>query len=97
MHPAVHSESGGYALGRGRSASLSEHAPLSPQSSVTSSGSGGSDSHHDEGPQPVRDSFLEEGTGMRGQSCLVVVWCVVNGFRFSLYRGIKVLDRDRWR
>ncbi|KAI8788050.1 protein Smaug 1 [Biomphalaria glabrata] len=43
----------------------SDHAPLSPQSSVSSSGSGGSDSHHDDGPQPSRDSFLEEGSGMR--------------------------------
>ncbi|CAG5127001.1 unnamed protein product, partial [Candidula unifasciata] len=42
-----------------------EHAPLSPQSSVTSSGSGGSDFHHEDGPQPSRDSFLEEGSGMR--------------------------------
>ncbi|BFZ06840.1 hypothetical protein BsWGS_09879 [Bradybaena similaris] len=42
-----------------------EHAPLSPQSSVTSSGSGGSDSHHEDGPQPSRDSFLEDGSGMR--------------------------------
>ena len=43
----------------------SDHAPLSPQSSVTSSGSG--ESHHDDGPQPIRDSFLEEGSGMRGK------------------------------
>ncbi|CAL1527783.1 unnamed protein product [Lymnaea stagnalis] len=42
-----------------------DHAPLSPQSSVTSSGSGGSDSHQDDGPQPSRDSFLEDGSGMR--------------------------------
>ncbi|XP_041353331.1 protein Smaug homolog 1-like isoform X2 [Gigantopelta aegis] len=46
----------------------SDHAPLSPQSSVTSSGSG--ESHHDDGPQPIRDSFLEEGSGMRD----VPVW-----------------------
>ncbi|KAH9490320.1 hypothetical protein Btru_034964 [Bulinus truncatus] len=45
----------------------SDHAPLSPQSSVTSSGSGGSDSHHDDGPPPSRDSFLEDGSGMRGE------------------------------
>ncbi|KAK7104061.1 protein Smaug homolog 1-like [Littorina saxatilis] len=66
MHPAVQGGSGGPVVGRGRSPSLTEHAPLSPQSSVTSSGSGGSDSqHHDDGPQPIRDSFLEEGSGMR--------------------------------
>ncbi|XP_076443190.1 protein Smaug homolog 2-like isoform X2 [Babylonia areolata] len=52
-------------VGRGKSPCVAEHAPLSPQSSVTSSGSGGSDSHHDDGPQPIRDSFLEEGSGMR--------------------------------
>ncbi|KAL8604800.1 hypothetical protein ACOMHN_028428 [Nucella lapillus] len=52
-------------VGGGRPPSLLDHAPLSPQSSVTSSGSGGSDCHHDDGPQPIRDSFLEEGSGMR--------------------------------
>lgn len=67
MHSSVTGGPGGLAIGRGRSPSFTEHAPLSPQSSVTSSGSGGSDSHHDDGPQPVRDSFLEEGSGMRGQ------------------------------
>lgn len=41
-----------------------EHAPLSPQSSITSSGSS-SDTHHEDGPQPVRNSFLEERSGMR--------------------------------
>lgn len=41
-----------------------EHAPLSPQSSITSSGSS-SDTHQEDGPQPVRNSFLEEGSGMR--------------------------------
>ncbi|GFS25345.1 protein Smaug homolog 1-like [Elysia marginata] len=51
-----------------RSGQYSDHAPLSPQSSVTSSGSGGSDSQlHllEDGPQPTRDSFLEPGSGMR--------------------------------
>lgn len=43
-----------------------EHAPLSPQSSITSSGSS-SDTHHEDGPQPVRNSFLEERSGMRGK------------------------------
>lgn len=70
MHPAVDGGSERFVVGRGRSPSLTEHAPLSPQSSVTSSGSGGSDSHHDDGPQPIRDSFLEEGSGMRD----VPVW-----------------------
>ena len=70
MHPAVQGGSGGLVVGRGRSPSLTEHAPLSPQSSVTSSGSGGSDVNHDDGPQPIRDSFLEEGSGMRGE-CLL--------------------------
>lgn len=65
MHSSVHVGPGILVHDR-RSPSLStEHAPLSPQSSVTSSGSGGSDSHHDDGPQPLRDSFLEEGSGMR--------------------------------
>ncbi|XP_005108204.2 protein Smaug homolog 1 [Aplysia californica] len=48
-----------------RSQQYPDHAPLSPQSSVTSSGSGGSDGHQEDGPQPMRDSFLEEGSGMR--------------------------------
>ncbi|XP_067680249.1 protein Smaug homolog 1-like isoform X1 [Haliotis asinina] len=53
-------------LSRGNSNnSTCEHAPLSPQSSITSSGSG-SDTHPDDGgPQPVRNSFLEDGSGMR--------------------------------
>ncbi|GFO35431.1 protein smaug homolog 1-like [Plakobranchus ocellatus] len=59
QHPILSSRSGQY----------SEHAPLSPQSSVTSSGSGGSDSHClqllEDGPQPSRDNFLEPGSGMR--------------------------------
>ncbi|XP_036367457.1 protein Smaug homolog 1-like isoform X2 [Octopus sinensis] len=44
--------------------STSDHAPLSPQSSVTSSGSG-SDTHQDEGGQPIRNSFTEPGSGMQ--------------------------------
>jgi hypothetical protein len=43
-----------------------EHAPLSPQSSITSSGSS-CDTHQEDGPQPFRNSFLEEGSGMRGE------------------------------
>ncbi|XP_048734803.1 protein Smaug homolog 1-like isoform X2 [Ostrea edulis] len=52
---------------RGRSQSItfeqvqSGHPPLSPQSSITSSGS--SDTHHD--MESVKNSFLEEGSGMR--------------------------------
>lgn len=41
-----------------------EHAPLSPQSSITSSGSS-SDTHQEDGPQPTRNSFLEGRSGMR--------------------------------
>ncbi|XP_036397886.1 protein Smaug homolog 1 isoform X1 [Megalops cyprinoides] len=45
-----------------------DHAPLSPQSSVASSGSGGSE-HLEEGPGPGsgvhRSTFHEEGSGMR--------------------------------
>ncbi|XP_021341894.1 protein Smaug homolog 1-like isoform X2 [Mizuhopecten yessoensis] len=51
---------------RGRSHSMtSDHAPLSPQSSITSSSSSSGDTHHEDGPQPVKNSFLEEGSGMR--------------------------------
>ena len=70
--------------GRGHSPACNEHAPLSPQSSVTSSGSGGSDAHQDDGPQPVRDSFLDEGSGMRGES---VCQCM------SLCCAVTVNDR----
>ena len=41
------------------------HAPLSPQSSVTSSGSG-SDTHDTD--QPQRNTFLEECSGMKGNA-----------------------------
>ena len=40
--------------------------PLSPQSSVTSSGSG-SDTHPDDCGLHDRNTFLEEGSGMRGE------------------------------
>lgn len=44
---------------------VSDHAPLSPQSSTASSGSG-SDTHPDDiPPQPTRNTFMEEGSGMR--------------------------------
>ncbi|GAB1604453.1 protein Smaug homolog 1-like [Argonauta hians] len=43
--------------------STPDHAPLSPQSSVTSSGSG-SDTHQEEVGQPIRNSFTESGSGM---------------------------------
>lgn len=51
---------------RGRSHSMtSDHAPLSPQSSITSSSSSSGDTHQDDGPQPVKNSFLEDCSGMR--------------------------------
>lgn len=50
--------------GPGRPPSESEHAPLSPQSSTASSGSG-SDGHVDESQHPLRNTFMEEGSGMR--------------------------------
>lgn len=47
-----------------------DHAPLSPQSSIASSGSGGSE-HLEEaglgGSSLHRSSFHEEGSGMRGE------------------------------
>ena len=52
--------------GRPRSG-LSEHPPLSPQSSTASSGSG-SDTHvEDVQHHSVRNTFMEEGSGMRGK------------------------------
>ncbi|XP_007886325.1 protein Smaug homolog 1 isoform X1 [Callorhinchus milii] len=49
--------------GRGPQCIPSDHAPLSPQSSVASSGSGGSEHLED---QPVsRNTFQEEGSGMK--------------------------------
>lgn len=44
---------------------LSDHAPLSPQSSTASSGSG-SDGHAEDPLHPSRNTFMEEGSGMRG-------------------------------
>ena len=60
--------------GPGRPCSgLSDHAPLSPQSSTASSGSG-SDTHVDDVPhQPIRNTFMEEGSGMRGELPLSVL------------------------
>ena len=56
--------------GRPRSG-LSEHPPLSPQSSTASSGSG-SDTHvEDVQHHSVRNTFMEEGSGMRGES---IIW-----------------------
>jgi len=54
------------AHGTGSSAMHHEHAPLSPQSSVTSSGSG-SDTHLDDasGQSQHRNTFLEDGSGMK--------------------------------
>ena len=72
MHPAVQGSVPAILSHDRRSPSLTEHAPLSPQSSVTSSGSGGSDCPHDDGPQPIRDSFMEEGSGMRGNQMIIL-------------------------
>lgn len=49
-----------------------DHAPLSPQSSIASSGSGGSEHLEEAGlgggcSGLHRSSFLEEGSGMRGE------------------------------
>ncbi|XP_052273565.1 protein Smaug homolog 2-like isoform X2 [Dreissena polymorpha] len=49
---------------------LSDHAPLSPQSSTASSGSGSDLQGEDCGPHPARNTFVEEGSGMRD----VPVW-----------------------
>lgn len=87
MHPAVGNGCGV----RGRSPSLTEHAPLSPQSSVTSSGSGGSDSHHDDGPQPIRDSFLEEGSGMRGKNFFIFFAVCSCFWYFVLFKRVFLL------
>ncbi|KAI4881598.1 hypothetical protein NFI96_004265 [Prochilodus magdalenae] len=55
---------------RGRAAP--DHAPLSPQSSVASSGSGGSE-HMEDGSglgAALRSTFHEEGSGMRGEEIM---------------------------
>ncbi|MEQ2188844.1 Protein Smaug 1, partial [Goodea atripinnis] len=48
-----------------------DHAPLSPQSSIASSGSGGSEHLDDAGlggsSSLHRNSFHEDGSGMRGE------------------------------
>ncbi|KAM5130005.1 LOW QUALITY PROTEIN: protein Smaug homolog 1 [Mantella aurantiaca] len=48
---------------RGSQGIPSDHAPLSPQSSVASSGSGGSE--HLEDPTSSRNTFHDEGSGMK--------------------------------
>jgi len=50
---------------RGPQCIPSDHAPLSPQSSVASSGSGGSE--HLEDQPSARNTFQEEGSGMKGE------------------------------
>lgn len=50
---------------RGPQGMPSDHAPLSPQSSVASSGSGGSE--HLEDQTSARNTFQEEGSGMKGE------------------------------
>ena len=68
LHKHQH-QLGQTALGRSLSAQNlpreNVHAPLSPQSSITSSGSG-SDTHQDR-EQPIRNTFLQESSGMRGR------------------------------
>lgn len=44
----------------------SDHAPLSPQSSIASSGSGGSEQTEEQGSS--RNTFQEEGSGMKGKT-----------------------------
>ncbi|XP_078452517.1 protein Smaug homolog 1-like isoform X3 [Lampetra planeri] len=59
------------------------HAPLSPQGSVASSGSGGSSGDHpDDGPPLARNTFLEEGSGMRD----VPAW--LKSLRLHKYAGL---------
>lgn len=68
--------------GPGRPCSgLSDHAPLSPQSSSGSSGSA-SDPHADDPPQPIRNTFMEEGSGMRD----VPLW--LKGLRLHKYASL---------
>ncbi|XP_058254835.1 protein Smaug homolog 1 isoform X4 [Hemibagrus wyckioides] len=70
---------------RGRGAPLTpDHAPLSPQSSVASSGSGGSE-HLEDGSglgMALRSSFNEEGSGMRD----VPAW--LKSLRLHKYAGL---------
>ncbi|XP_017331263.1 protein Smaug homolog 1 isoform X2 [Ictalurus punctatus] len=70
---------------RGRGAPLTpDHAPLSPQSSVASSGSGGSE-HLEDGSglgMALRSSFSEEGSGMRD----VPTW--LKSLRLHKYAGL---------
>lgn len=69
--------------GPGRPCSgLSDHAPLSPQSSTASSGSG-SDTHPDDiPPQSIRNTFMEEKSGMRD----VPLW--LKGLRLHKYASL---------
>ncbi|KAM9466605.1 protein Smaug homolog 1 isoform 2-T2 [Clarias gariepinus] len=70
---------------RGRGAPLTpDHAPLSPQSSVASSGSGGSE-HLEDGSgmgMALRSSFNEDGSGMRD----VPAW--LKSLRLHKYAGL---------
>ncbi|XP_058254831.1 protein Smaug homolog 1 isoform X1 [Hemibagrus wyckioides] len=80
---------------RGRGAPLTpDHAPLSPQSSVASSGSGGSE-HLEDGSglgMALRSSFNEEGSGMRGEGTVSVnchnVPAWLKSLRLHKYAGL---------
>ncbi|XP_069773049.1 protein Smaug homolog 1 isoform X3 [Narcine bancroftii] len=65
---------------RGPQCIPSDHAPLSPQSSVASSGSGGSE--HLEDQAVTRNTFQEEGSGMKD----VPVW--LKSLRLHKYAGL---------
>ena len=74
--------------GRPRSG-LSEHPPLSPQSSTASSGSG-SDTHvEDVQHHSVRNTFMEEGSGMRGK-------LIISSQLFGQRREKTCLRRGGW-
>ncbi|GAB1298771.1 Protein Smaug homolog 1 [Apodemus speciosus] len=66
---------------RGPQCLPSDHAPLSPQSSVASSGSGGSE--HLEDQTTARNTFQEEGSGMKGN--------VTKGARHKIVISIQKL------
>ncbi|KAM4690864.1 protein Smaug homolog 1 [Rhinophrynus dorsalis] len=66
--------------GRGSQGIPSDHAPLSPQSSVASSGSGGSE--HLEEQSTARNTFQDEGSGMKD----VPAW--LKSLRLHKYAGL---------
>lgn len=70
--------------------SAQDHAPLSPQSSVASSGSGGSEHLEDSalGPALHRGSFHEEGSGMRVLVCFSDVPTWLKSLRLHKYAAL---------